>query len=77
METVTIQSLRFDAHGLIPAIVQDAETDQVLMLAYMNIESLQLTLETKETHFWSRVARSYGTKVRRPGIFKGCRAAWL
>ena len=54
MEIVTIQSLRFDATGLIPTIVQDADTNQVLMLAYMNRESLQLTLETKETHFWSR-----------------------
>jgi phosphoribosyl-AMP cyclohydrolase len=34
--------------------VQDANTNQVLMMAYMNLESLQLTLETKETHFWSR-----------------------
>ncbi len=54
MEMVAIQSLRFDAKGLIPAIVQDVETNQVLMLAYMNFESLQLTLETNETHFWSR-----------------------
>ena len=54
METVTIQSLKFDANGLIPAIVQDAESNQVLMLAYMNHASLQLTLETNETHFWSR-----------------------
>lgn len=54
METAAIQSLRFDANGLIPAIVQDANTNQVLMMAYMNLESLQLTIETKETHFWSR-----------------------
>ncbi len=54
METVSMQNLRFDAHGLIPAVVQDAETNQVLMLAYMNAESLQLTMETKETYFWSR-----------------------
>jgi phosphoribosyl-ATP pyrophosphohydrolase/phosphoribosyl-AMP cyclohydrolase len=54
MEAATIQSLRFDAKGLIPTIVQDANTNQVLMMAYMNLESLQLTLETKETHFWSR-----------------------
>ena len=54
METVPIQSLRFDSSGLIPAIVQDADTNQVLMLAYMNRKSLQLTLETRETHFWSR-----------------------
>lgn len=54
METVFIQDLKFDAQGLIPAIVQDAETNEVLMLAYMNAESLRLTLETGETHFWSR-----------------------
>jgi|SRR5687768_18269848 len=54
MEMVAIKSLKFDALGLIPAIVQDAETHQVLMLAYMNVESLSLTLETGETHFWSR-----------------------
>ena len=48
------EEVKFDTNGLVPAIVQDAETDQVLTLAYMNAESLQLTLETKETHFWSR-----------------------
>jgi phosphoribosyl-AMP cyclohydrolase len=44
----------FDERGLIPAIVQDVESGQVLMLAWMNRESLALTLETGETHFWSR-----------------------
>lgn len=46
--------LKWDGRGLIPAIVQDAETGAVLMLAYMNAESLGLTLETGETWFWSR-----------------------
>lgn len=46
--------IKFDVNGLIPAIVQDAATNQVLMMAYMNQESLQLTLEKKETVFWSR-----------------------
>jgi phosphoribosyl-ATP pyrophosphohydrolase/phosphoribosyl-AMP cyclohydrolase len=46
--------IRFDSKGLIPAIVQDSQTRQVLMLAYMNAETLKLTLETGETHFWSR-----------------------
>jgi len=54
MEAVEPGSLRFDAQGLIPAIVQDVETNQVLMLAYMNAESLRLTIETGETWFWSR-----------------------
>ena len=57
MEAVSIKSLKFDSQGLIPAIVQDAETHQVLMLAYMNAESLQLTLSTRETYFWSRSRR--------------------
>lgn len=47
-------ALRFDENGLIPAIVQDAESGQVLMLAYMNAEALLATLRTGETHFWSR-----------------------
>ena len=42
---------------LIPAIVQDAETKEVLMLAYMNSKSLRLTIETGETWFWSRSRR--------------------
>ena len=54
METLAIDQLKFDANGLIPAVVQDADTNQVLMLAYMNAESLRLTLKTSETYFWSR-----------------------
>ena len=49
-----IDQIKFDTNGLIPAIVQDAETSEVLMLAYMNLDSLRLTLEKKETYFWSR-----------------------
>ena len=44
----------FNALGLIPAVIQDADSGQVLMLAWMNAESLSLTLQTGETHFWSR-----------------------
>ena len=49
-----IPEIKFDSNGLVPAIVQDAETNQVLMLAYMTEESLRLTLEKGETVFWSR-----------------------
>ncbi len=52
------QALRFDERGLIPAIVQDVHTGQVLMLAYMNAEALAETLRTGETHFWSRSRRT-------------------
>ncbi len=51
---IPMEEIKFDASGLIPAIVQDAETKEVLMLAYMNKDSLQLTLEKGETVFWSR-----------------------
>lgn len=49
-----IKSLKFDERGLIPAIVQDARTREVLTLAYMNAESLTRTIETGQTWFWSR-----------------------
>lgn len=45
---------KFDANGLIPAIVSDADSGDVVMFAYMNAKSLHLTLETKEAHYWSR-----------------------
>lgn len=48
------EQLKFDENGLIPAIVQDAVSKTVLTLAYMNRESMQKSLETKETWFWSR-----------------------
>lgn len=46
--------IKWDERGLMPAIVQDATTYKVLMLAYMNAEALRLTLDTGEAHFWSR-----------------------
>jgi len=49
-----IEELKFDERGLIPAVVQDIRTQQVLTLAYMNSESLRRTLETRESWFWSR-----------------------
>ncbi|HEY8185191.1 MAG TPA: bifunctional phosphoribosyl-AMP cyclohydrolase/phosphoribosyl-ATP diphosphatase HisIE [Pyrinomonadaceae bacterium] len=51
---IAIEDIDFDPTGLIPAVVQDAGTRQVLTLAYMNAESLRKTLETGETWFWSR-----------------------
>jgi phosphoribosyl-ATP pyrophosphohydrolase/phosphoribosyl-AMP cyclohydrolase len=49
-----LKDLKFDQNGLVPAIVQDAHTREVLTLAYMNKESLARTLETGQTWFWSR-----------------------
>jgi phosphoribosyl-ATP pyrophosphohydrolase/phosphoribosyl-AMP cyclohydrolase len=49
-----IDDVKFDERGLVPAVAQDARTLEVLTLAYMNRESLEKTLEEKETWFWSR-----------------------
>lgn len=51
---MTIEHLKFNEAGLIPAIVQDAATKQVLMMAWANEESIRLTVESGETWFWSR-----------------------
>ncbi|MEC0268098.1 bifunctional phosphoribosyl-AMP cyclohydrolase/phosphoribosyl-ATP diphosphatase HisIE [Paenibacillus anseongense] len=52
--TFSLEQIKYDAHGLVPAIVQDAVSKEVLMLAYMNSESLQRTIQTGDTWFWSR-----------------------
>lgn len=49
-----IEGLKYDDHGLIPAIIQDHATGEVLMMAWMNRTSLQKTVETGQTHFFSR-----------------------
>jgi phosphoribosyl-AMP cyclohydrolase len=54
MKEELLSEIKYDARGLVPAIVQDAETKEVLMMAYMNAESLRLTTEMGETVFWSR-----------------------
>ena len=54
MDLVDIDSLSFNDDGLIPAVVQDASTRDVLMVAWMNHESLQRTIDTGQTWFWSR-----------------------
>jgi phosphoribosyl-AMP cyclohydrolase len=52
--SVHVSALRYDERGLIPAIVAQHDSGEVLMLAYMNAESLRRTLEVGETVFWSR-----------------------
>lgn len=60
-------SLRFDADGLIPAVVQEAETGEVLMVAWMNAAALERTLATRLTHFWSRSRRALWQKGEASG----------
>src|SRR5437773_9979613 len=64
---VPIEEIKFDERGLVPAIVQDANTRQVLTLAYMNAESLKKTVETNETWFWSRSRSSLWHKGETSG----------
>ena len=54
MERAALDELTYNDAGLIPCVVQDADTREVLMMAWMNAESLALTLECGETVFWSR-----------------------
>lgn len=67
MERFDPSQLKFDDSGLIPAIVQDITNGQVLTLAYMNQESLRLTLETGLTHFYSRSRRRMWQKGEESG----------
>ncbi|AFS78759.1 phosphoribosyl-AMP cyclohydrolase HisI [Gottschalkia acidurici 9a] len=62
-----LKNLKFDEKGLIPAIVQDIETGEVLMLAYMSEESLKKTIETKKTWFFSRSRQSLWNKGETSG----------
>ncbi len=62
-----ISQLKFNADGLIPAIVQDHESGQVLMMAWMNEASLKSTIETGKTHFWSRSRQKYWMKGESSG----------
>lgn len=57
-----IEDIRFDERGLVPAIVQEESSGTVLMLAYMNVESLKRTLETGRTWFYSRSRRELWPK---------------
>jgi len=64
---MNLPELKYDTHGLIPAIIQDADNNEVLMMAYMNSDSLQKTIETGHTHFWSRSRQQYWMKGESSG----------
>ena len=60
-------TLRYDANGLIPAIAQDAANGDVLMMAWMNAESVARTLETGRVTYWSRSRQSFWVKGETSG----------
>ena len=61
------EKLKFTADGLIPAIVQEAKSGRVLMMAWMNRASLEKTLATGKTHFWSRSRQKFWMKGEESG----------
>lgn len=61
------KKLKFDAHGLIPVIIQDITDGKVLMLAYMNREALKRTVKLGKTCFWSRSRKKYWVKGEESG----------
>lgn len=63
-------NLKFDQKGLIPAIIQDYKNSQVLMVAYMNKESLRRSLKLGKTCFWSRSRKEYWVKGLTSGHFQ-------
>ncbi len=65
-----IEKLKFNQDGLIPAIVQDEKTKEVLMMAYMNKQSLKKTLKEGKTCFWSRSRKTFWTKGETSGNFQ-------
>jgi len=62
-----LDDLKYDDKGLIPAIVQDVDTGEVLMMAWMNKASLQATIDTGKTHFWSRSRQKFWMKGESSG----------
>jgi len=68
-----IPELRYNEQGLIPAIVQEINTGEVLMLAYMNETSLKKTIETGRTHFWSRSRQKLWMKGETSGNVQNVR----
>ena len=67
---INIDELKFDDRGLIPAVVQDAESKRVLTVAYMNRESLEITLREKKTCFWSRSRQELWLKGETSGNYQ-------
>lgn len=69
--------LRFDSHGLLPAVVQDVDTDRVLMVGYMNDVALARTLSTGRAWYWSRSRQEYWRKGDTSGHIQCVRSVEL
>lgn len=70
MNKELVNSVKFDDKGLVPVVVQEYNTNMVLMLAYMNEEAILRTIETKLATYWSRSRQSYWVKGETSGHFQ-------
>ena len=70
MNATMFDDVKFNEKGLVPVIVQDAETREVLMLAYANEDALKLTLQTGKAHYWSRSREKIWMKGETSGNFQ-------
>ena len=75
--TELMSRVKYDASSLVPAIAQDASDGRVLMMAWMNAESLRITLETRKVTYWSRSRKSLWTKGETSGHEQSLVEAWL
>ena len=73
---IDISKIKFDSRGLVPAVVVDVRTNDVVMLAYMNEESLLKTLETGYTWFWSRSRQELWNKGATSGNMQEVKELW-
>jgi len=73
----TVNELTFDKKGLIPAVVQDADTNEVLMVAYMNKQSLEITLQEGRTCFFSRSRQKLWRKGETSGHIQKVKEIWV
>jgi phosphoribosyl-AMP cyclohydrolase/phosphoribosyl-ATP pyrophosphohydrolase/phosphoribosyl-AMP cyclohydrolase len=69
--------INYNAQGLVPAILQDSESGEILMMAWMNAQALQLTLDTGEACFWSRSRQSIWHKGATSGNIQKVQEIWV
>ena len=75
--TEFLQNVKYDANGLVPAVAQDAADGKVLMVAWMNREALELTLQTSQVTYWSRSRQNLWRKGETSGHAQKLVGAWL
>lgn len=72
-----MEGIKFDAKGLVPVVVQDEKTRDVVMVAYMNEESYNLTVQTGKAHYWSRSRNQLWLKGETSGHFQIVKGIYL